>query len=276
MKKNHGGFLFLILFLFSGFLLQAQFTAEEIAEFPKWEEYLKTAEIVKAEQPWKGRQAVTNPWEVTLEKDGEVRKAIWKDCEGRMKGYIESWKWEIAAYRLDRYLGLNMVPPTVEKTYKGRKGSCQIYLGVRSLKEHNDEKIKMPSYRVFPYNRAIYLHRAFDNLIANEDRHQENYRFTEDFRLILIDHSRSFRTSKKFTENLIYDEHNRENPGFIMKELPRAFVEKLKSLNPEIIREVVGEYLTDKEIECVLIRRDLILEWLNKRIEKEGEDKVLY
>lgn len=276
MKKNHSVFLFLILFLFSGSLLQAQFTEEEIAEFARWEEYLKTADITKEEQPWKGRQAVTNPWEVTLEKDGVTKKAIWKDCEGRMKGYVENWKWEIAAYKLDRYLGLNMVPPTVEKSNKGRRGSCQLYLGVRSLKEHMEEKIKMPSYRVFHYNRAIYLHRAFDNLIANEDRHQENYRLTEDFRLILIDHSRSFRTSKKFTKNLIYDEHNRENPTFIMRELPRAFVEKLKSLNHEILREVIGEYLTDEEIECVLIRRDLILEWLNKRIEKEGEDKVLY
>ena len=61
-----------------------------------------------------------------------------------------------------------------------------------------------------------------------------------------------------------------------MKELPRNFVEKLKSLNHDLIREVVGEYLSDNEIECVLIRRDMILEWLNKRIEKEGEDKVLY
>ena len=61
-----------------------------------------------------------------------------------------------------------------------------------------------------------------------------------------------------------------------MKELPRAFVEKLKSLNPEVIKEVVGEYLTDNEIEAVLVRRDLIIKWLDKRIKQLGEDKVLY
>lgn len=61
-----------------------------------------------------------------------------------------------------------------------------------------------------------------------------------------------------------------------MKQLPRAFVEKLKGLNFEIIREVVGEYLTDDEINAVLVRRDLILEWINDRIKKLGEEEVLY
>ena len=61
-----------------------------------------------------------------------------------------------------------------------------------------------------------------------------------------------------------------------MKELPRAFVEKLKSLNFELIRDIVREYLNDKEINAILLRRDLILEVVNERIKKLGEDKVLY
>ena len=61
-----------------------------------------------------------------------------------------------------------------------------------------------------------------------------------------------------------------------MKELPRAFIERLKSLNFELIRDIVGEYLTDKEINAVLLRRDLILKVIDERIKKLGEDKVLY
>ncbi len=97
----------------------------------------------------------------------------------------------------------------------------------------------------------------------------------EDWRLILIDHSRSFRTSKKFTEDLIYDEGFREGPR-LMKEIPRGLYEKLNALNSQSIEDVVGDYLTDKEIEGVLLRRDLIIKWLNKRIKELGEDKVLY
>ena len=61
-----------------------------------------------------------------------------------------------------------------------------------------------------------------------------------------------------------------------MKELPRAFVENLKSLNFDLIREAVGEYLTDKEINAVLLRRDMILQVIEERIKKLGEDQVLY
>ena len=61
-----------------------------------------------------------------------------------------------------------------------------------------------------------------------------------------------------------------------MKELPRALVEKLKSLNFELIKDTVGEYLTDKEINAVLLRRDLMLKVIDERIKKLGEDEVLY
>ncbi|MBM3306207.1 MAG: hypothetical protein FJY79_09775 [Candidatus Aminicenantes bacterium] len=254
----------------------AQLTAEEIAEREKWERFLEAAVITAESQPWKSGEAVTNPYEVTLEKDGVVRKAVWKDCLGMMKGYLENWRWEIAAYRLDKHLGLNMVPPTVEKKRGGRTGSCQIYAGVMDFKEKFDKKIETPSLRLANLTRAIYLQRAFDNLIYNEDRHQQNYRLTDDFRLLLIDHSRSFRTTKASTKSLLYDEKRKENPNFIMAQLPRGFVEKLRQLDAATLKEVVGEYLTDKEIEATMARRELMLAWLDKRVKELGEAAVLY
>lgn len=261
-----------------GFFFQsiAQFTPEEVAEREKWEEFLETAEIVGQEQPFSEREAVTKPWVLTLEKDGVQKRVLWKNPEGRMKGYVENWRWEIAAYRLDKYLDLNMVPPTMEKRFQEDRGSCQLWIDAWiSLKDKYEQNIKIPSYKIFHWNRALYLQRAFDNLIANEDRHQNQFLIMKDWRMILIDHSRSFRTAKKFTKNLIYDEKYKEGPR-LMAELPRAFVEKLKNLNVEVMKDIVGEYLTDQEIEAVLIRRDLILDWLDKWIKKQGEDKVLY
>jgi hypothetical protein len=276
MKKIFFGFIMTLMVLFLNLQSFVQFTEEEVAERGKWEEFLRTAEIVGQEQPFSDREAVTNPWRLTLEKDGVTKRALWKNPEGRMRGWVENWKWEIAAYRLDKYLGLNMVPPTVERRFQNNRGSCQLWVDSKmSLKEKVEQNIKTPSYKVFNWNRALYLQRAFDNLIANEDRHQNQYLITEDWRMILIDHSRSFRTSKKFTKNLIYDEKHKEGP-MLMKQLPRTFVEKLKTLDQDIIRNVVGEYLTDDEIKAVLLRRDLILDWLAKYIKKEGEDKVLY
>ena len=268
-------FSFLVVLTFS-FQSIAQFTEEELTERAKWEEFLSTAKIVDQDQPWSAREAVTRPWRLTLEKDGEKAQAIWKDPEGRLKGFYENWKWEIAAYRLDKYLGLNMVPPTVEKRFRGDRGSCQLWITAKmSLKEKYEKNIKTPNIKVFYWNRALFLQRAFDNLIANEDRHQNQFLITEDWRMILIDHSRSFRTSRKFTKKLIYDEKYKEGPR-LMKQLPRAFVEKLKSLNFQVIKDIVEDYLTDKEINAVLTRKDLIIDWINKRIKKLGEKEVLY
>jgi hypothetical protein len=266
---------FMILFAGCALLTTAQFLPEELAKRGEWEAYLAAAEVTASEQMG-GSQAVTNPWVIDLQKDGIQNKAIWKNPSGRMKGFTENWKWEIAAYRLDKMLGLHMVPPTVERRYRGDRGSCQLWIdGTITLKQKVKDKIKTPPRRVFYWNRALYLQRAFDNLIANEDRHQNQYLITDDFRMILIDHSRSFRTTRKFTRNLIYTKKHREGPRE-MKQLPRAFWEKLKALDFASIREAVGEYLTDKEIEAVLLRRDLIVKEVIERIEEHGEDKVLY
>ncbi len=266
----------LTFLIFPSLPLFAQLTDEEVAESEKWVNFLENAEITAQEQPFSDREAVTRPWKLTLEKDGITKNALWKNPEGRMRGFVENWRWEIAAYRLDRHLGVNLVPPTVERRFQNNRGSCQLWVDAKmSLKEKMEQDIQTPSYKVFPWNRALYLQRAFDNLIANEDRHQNQYLITEDWRMILIDHSRSFRTSGKFAKGLIYDEKYKEGPR-LMKQLPRAFVDKLKSLDHESIKALVGEYLTDKEIDFVLLRRDLILEWLDKHIKKEGEDNVLY
>ena len=254
-----------------------QFTPDEQGEYEKWEEFLKTAKVVDSQQLPRS-EGVTQPYALTLEKDGVRHKALWKNALGeRVGGYKETWKGEIAAYRLSRHLGLHMVPPTVEREFQGDRGSAQIWVDHWiTMAEVREKKLNPPGIKMNAFFRALFLHRAFDNLIYNIDRHLRNYLIKEDWRLILIDHSRSFGTTKKACAGLIYDEKYKEGPQFIMKELPRAFVDALKALTPELVRTVVGDYLTDAEVTCVLSRRDLMISWLDKRIAKEGESKVIY
>ncbi len=256
--------------------LRAQFLPEEIAERPQWEEFLRTADIIASKQ-MVGPESVTSPWELTLKKGDIVHRALWKNAQGRMSGYIEGWQFEIAAYLMDKLLDLGRVPPTVERRFHENRGSCQLWIeDCLSLKQKEEKKIKTPPIHVFAWNRSTYLQRAFDNLIANEDRHMNQILITQpDWRMILIDHSRSFRTSKKFTKELIYTAKHPEGPK-LMKELPRAFVDKLKGLTFDTIRAAVGEYLSDEEINAVLIRRDLILAEVDRLIKENGEANVLY
>jgi hypothetical protein len=239
------------------------------------EEFLAGAVIVEAEQLG-GSSAVTKPYKLTLEKDGVRKPALWKDVEKSEMGRPDRWRYEIAAYRIDRLLGLDMVPPTIERRYREVRGSIQEWVASRmSLNTKNDKKISVPPRYVLGWNRATYLQRAFDNLIANEDRHGNNILIRDDWRIYLIDHSRSFRTSKKFTDALIYTEKHREGPK-PMKELPRALVEKLKGLTAESVAAAAGEYLVAEEIAALLKRRVLILAEVDRLIKLNGEENVLY
>jgi hypothetical protein len=273
MKKHSLVSMFGLIFFLTLVPCFSQLTEEEIAARPKWEEFLLNANVAKEEQI--KSQAVTNPWHLTLELDGVTNDALWKDVEGRVKGYIEGWKYEIAAYLFDKHLGLNMIPPTVEKRFHNNLGSCQLWVEAEmTLKTKVDKKIKVPNIKVFYYNRALNLQRFFDNLIGNEDRHQNNYLITSDWRIILIDHSRSFRTGKKWTSELPYGEKNKE--GLVQKDMPKDIFEKMKTLTFDGIKEFVGDYLTDDEINAVLARKDLIIEHINKMVEKNGEADTLY
>jgi hypothetical protein len=192
-----------------------------------------------------------------------------------MKGYIEGWKYEIAAYQFDKYLGLDMVPPTVEKRFHNSRGSCQLWATAKmSMKDKVEKKIPVPPVKTFNWNRALNLQRAFDNLIGNEDRHQNNYLITEDWRVLLIDHSRAFRTSKQWRTELPYGEKNKE--GLILKMMPRALLEKIKTLDYDVIKGFVGDNLNEDEIKAVLARKDLIIQYIDKLVKQNGEENVLY
>jgi hypothetical protein len=265
----------LVLGIGSG--LWAQLPDEYVNSYDKWEDFVKTAKVVEQKQ-LTGPQAVTSPWILTLEKDGVTHKAVWKNILGeRIGGFKETWRGEIAAYRLSRALGLNMVPVTVEREFQGDRGSCQLWIDSwNTLETIMKKKLNPPGIKALYFSRELCLQRAFDNLIYNVDRHQRNYLILEDWRMILIDHSRSFGTSKAAKTKLIYDEKYKEGPQFIMESLPRALFEAIKSLTPETVRTYVGEYLSDDELAAMMARRDLIVAWMDKHIADKGEAKVLY
>lgn len=275
MKNKQAVLGLSIVILGLSFLISpGQMTKKDASERDQWEDFLKTARVV-GEKQLGGGGVETAPWRLDLEKDGISRGALWKNPEGKISGYEESWKWEIAAYRLDKHLGLNMIPPTVEREFRKKRGAGQLWVTAEmDLRRKIREKIETPSDRRYAWNNAIYLLRAFDNLIANIDRHSGNILITKDWRLILIDHSRSFGTSAEITSK--FDLPTEDLAPEAMRRLPRAFVEKLKALNIAAVTEVVGDYLTGKEIQALLTRRDLILKEIARLIEKYGEDDVLY
>ena len=88
------------------------------------EAYLRTAPIVRTEETDRG---VTRPIRAFFAPGGAIESMVWKELRpGRPNGYYESYKSEIAAYELDKIMGMGMVPPTVERKYDGVTGSAQL------------------------------------------------------------------------------------------------------------------------------------------------------
>jgi len=258
--------------------LRAQFRPEELARRPEMEAFLLAAEIVHSEPAGEG---VTKPWRLTLRKDGLEALAFWKDPSGMMAGAWEGWQYEIAAYRLDKLLELDMVPVTVERAFRGKRGALSLFV------EHKynfiklvEQKVRIPDEAQGRVERMKWLTRAWDSLIANEDRTQQNILFTEDWRTILIDHSRSFRSSREFTDRLMFGAGGirRGDDGrlLLFVQVPRRFYERVKALTRDSIRAAVGDTLTDGEIGAVLARRGLLVKEIDDQVRSKGEANVLY
>jgi len=243
----------------------------QVIQGPELEEFLSKAEITGSKGIGKG---ITAPQKLTMELNGVTRYAVYKsidDYKALMKfedgrvdpNFQDTWKGEIAAYEIDKLMGLGMVPATVERTYKGAKGSVQFWVdSIMSEGERQKKKVRPPDIERF--NQMMYKTRLFDNLVYNTDRNLENLLINKDWELILIDHSRAFRP-----------------PDFLrsakdLDRFSRSALEGLARLNLQNLTEKAGPYLPKNQLEALLKRRDLILEQAKKLAAQKGEAAVYY
>jgi len=269
--------LYVTLTLAQGFLY-GQFKPEEVARRAEMETFLETAEIVRFEPVGEG---VTKPYRLTLQKGDFETKAFWKNPSGMMQGFWEGWQYEIAAYRLDKLLGLDMVPVAVEREFQGKKGALSLWAENKySLLKIAEQGIRIPDEAASRVEKAKWLTRAWDSLIGNEDRTQQNILYTADWRTILIDHSRAFRSTKAFTERLMYGadgiKKGDDGRALLFRRVPRGFYDKVKGLTAGSVRAAVGDTLTDAEILSLLTRRDLLIQEIDAQVRQQGEASVLY
>lgn len=220
----------------------------------EFEEYLRTARIAKSSEIKVG---VTHPHHCFFEPGGLAAGAVFKPLQpGRMSGYFESYRSEIAAYELDKILGLGMVPPTVERKYSGQTGSLQLW--VENVVYMRDKRPEDAPDTV-AWNRQVYRWRVWDNLIANIDRNQGNLLLDPAWNLILIDHSRAFTNEQKMP--------------FAMVKIDRDLYAKLKALDEATLKEKLGKLLFDGP-GPLLARRDKIIQHFDDMIAKYGEAAV--
>ncbi len=147
------------------------------------EGFLRTASIKKIGKTKEGK---TRPFKVELTKDGKMIKGIFKYFDSssntrskRKKLTSDRYHHEIAAYKLDRMLGIGLVPVTVDRTINGQRGIIQVWIdGLISELDMLENNIPYSGY-CDQQNQENFLN-AFDYLIANRDRNQSNVLFTQD------------------------------------------------------------------------------------------------
>jgi hypothetical protein len=179
--------------------------------------------------------------------------------------FRDSWKYNIAAYRLDKLLDLNMIPVSIERNIPGI-GTAALTWWVDDvlMDEVTRHKKKIEPPNQLDWNRQMYLVRVFDQLIYNTDRNLQNLLMTKDWRLWMIDHTRAFRLHKGLKEqkNLV--------------QCDRKLLEALKRLDRAAIERECKPYLTPPEITGMLARRDVIVKFFENQIATRGETQVLY
>jgi hypothetical protein len=202
---------------------------------------------------------VTKPQRARLDSSTPVASFTWKPLKpGYKKGYMESYKAEIAAYELDKMLGLQMVPPVVERTIDGEKGAALYWIeNTTSWNAKNPPKGPEPAW-----SQQLTRMKMFDLLVANIDRNQGNLIYDADWHLFLIDHSRAF-TGKKNLKGIA----------------PLAYVDRglwtrMQALTFESLKTGLGQWVSDDDLRALLTRREAMAKEIGKMVARRGEGSV--
>jgi hypothetical protein len=180
--------------------------------------------------------------------------------------FRDSWTFNLAAYKIDRLIGMNMVPVSVARRHGYQEAAYTWWLDDVMMDEQERLKRKeekKPGLSGEPpdteiWNQQMQMVRLFDQLIANIDRNLGNLMITKDWRLWPIDHTRAFRNNRQL-----------KTPGNVTR-VDRGVLERMKALDRETLRKETGKYLTTFQIDALLARRDAIV----KRIEELGPAAV--
>ncbi len=223
------------------------------------EAFIKTAPIVEMEELAIG---VTRPKRAKLGPGGPVEYIAWKHVPpGRPAGYWESYRSEIAAYQMDKLLGLDMVPPTVEREVKREKGAAIMWCSpTKSFKQLNGVP-QPPAAKLEMWNRQLVRAKMFDNLIGNIDPNLGNWLVDPAWNLILIDHTRAFTGDKDL-------------PHKIMDRWDGALWDKMKALTLESLTQALQPWIGKGEIKPILARRDRMQQMYDKLVAEKGPSAV--
>ena len=227
-------------------------------------------EVLAVEQLSDG---INRPERLTLESDGVRVRAIFRNVddsrtsnstpiERQYPSFRDRYIFEVAAYELSRLLGLDNVPPAALYRWRGQNGSIQLWVESATPESKRIAEHRQPD-DPSGWIRQRYDMMLFDNLIYNFDRNHGNQLLDESGKLWFIDHTRSFK----------------RQPVLPAKEKIRSvdseLWQRLRDLDPEVVRERLSPYLNALEMKALLKRHKLLVRHVEGMIAERGAREVL-
>ena len=179
--------------------------------------------------------------------------------------FRDSYKYNIAAYRLDRLLNLHMIPVSVKRKIKGKQASVTWWVDDVQMMEEKRYKKKIAPPNRAKWNDQMFQVRIFNELVYNTDANLGNLLITHDWKLVMIDFSRGFRRHKD-----LMDPKNLLNCR-----LDRRFYDGMQALQEHGVRQLLADVLTEGERRGLLARKDKIVSHFDGLIAQKGERGVL-
>ena len=236
------------------------------------EDFLLNAKIGKTKAVGKG---VTDTQWATL-SDGriahdaqiqtvDIHLSVFEPSTGPKElNFIDSYRYNIAAYRVARLLGLDDVPMSVERRVEGKPAAVTWRIDDVQMDENARWKKQGASGTSTRAAAQIHIWRVFTALIEDFDANGGNLLWTTDGKMWMVDHTRAFRLDTKVKD---------PKP---LQRCERGLLEAMRRLTIETVTREVGTSLTKFEIEALIARRDEIVKLFEGMIAKRGEGAILY
>jgi hypothetical protein len=194
----------------------------------------------------------------------DIAQQVFEAGRNTELNFKDTYRYNIAGYRVAKLVGLTTVPMSVERTIEGKVAAVTWWVDDVQMDEKERMKTKSQGPDPVKTNKQIQIMRIWDELIQNRDRNQGNILWTHDWTMWLIDHTRAFRLNT----NLLKPEQ--------LSRCDRGLLERLRAVTPEALAQAVGNSLTKQEQEALLARRDKIIKHYDERIARLGEPVVLF
>ena len=193
----------------------------------------------------------------------DEKKSMFEGSNGVEMNFRDSYKYNIAGYRLAKLLGLNMVPPYVERKIGSDTGSVSWWVN-DTIMEVQRYKKNIPIPDSDGWNEQMYAVRVFHELVYDTDPNLTNLLITKDWQLWIIDMTRAFRTYTTIRE-----------PKNLVR-CDRRLLARMRELDADTLKSTLGDVLTKSELHGLDARRARIVKFFDGEIRAKGESAVLY